>query len=177
MNFPSVRLLFQRVSATCARCHLHSSTACGPAGACGASLIARPLKREFYTLSAWEDRDALYAYAQTEPHRGIMTSLRPTMRTSTFTFWEVNAVQFPITWAEAERRLTEQARNEAAGSGAVDYKPPPRISGIVLRLSTATQPLAAPTSPPHSAFSVPRSGRDLPPTRPPRSSLTNILRW
>ncbi|MDO0939183.1 DUF3291 domain-containing protein [Streptomyces sp. DG2A-72] len=87
-------------------------------GAYGASLIARPLKRVFCTLSAWEDRDALYTYARTEPHRGIMTSLRPTMRTSTFTFWEVDAGQLPLTWAEAEQRLTEQARNDAAGSGA-----------------------------------------------------------
>lgn len=78
-----------------------------------------------------------------------------------------------------------------------------RISGIVLRLSTATQPLAVSpvnTRPGGGArahlsddllelacayadFSrsrpslCPRSGRDLPPTRPPRSPLTNILRW
>ncbi len=84
-------------------------------GAYGASLIAQPARRVFYTLSAWQDRDALYAYARAEPHRGIMTSLRPTMRTSTFTFWEVDTTGLPITWDDARRRLAEQARTDAVG--------------------------------------------------------------
>ncbi|MGW3555431.1 DUF3291 domain-containing protein [Streptomyces griseoincarnatus] len=84
-------------------------------GAYGASLIAQPARRVFYTLSAWQDRDALYAYARTEPHRGIMTSLRSTMRTSTFTFWEVDTSGLPIAWDDARRRLAEQARTDAVG--------------------------------------------------------------
>lgn len=87
-------------------------------GAYGASLIARPLARVFYTLSAWEDRDALYAYARTEPHRSIMTSLGSVMRVSTFTFWETETNQLPITWDEARRRLEQQTRNDAAGGTA-----------------------------------------------------------
>ncbi|MFF0062929.1 DUF3291 domain-containing protein [Streptomyces sp. NPDC005279] len=81
-------------------------------GAFGASLVARPTKRVFLTLSAWESRDALYAYARTEPHRGIMTGLRATMRDSTFTFWDVPVEQLPIGWDEAERRIAEQARTD-----------------------------------------------------------------
>lgn len=81
-------------------------------GAFGASLIAQPAKRVFFTLSAWESRDALYAYARTEPHRGIMTGLRATMRDSTFTFWEVPVEQLPIGWDEAKRRIAEQARTD-----------------------------------------------------------------
>ncbi|MPY61155.1 DUF3291 domain-containing protein [Streptomyces spongiae] len=84
-------------------------------GAYGASLVAEPLKRVFYTLSAWEDRDALYTYARTEPHRGIMTSLRSTMSASTFTFWEVETSGLPITWDDARRRLKEQALTDSAG--------------------------------------------------------------
>ncbi|WP_210594163.1 DUF3291 domain-containing protein [Streptomyces sp. GESEQ-35] len=87
-------------------------------GAYGASLVAQPFKRVFYTLSAWEDRDALYAYARTEPHRGIMTSLRPTMSASTFTFWEADTGRLPITWDDARQRLTEQARTDATGGTA-----------------------------------------------------------
>ncbi|MFJ8545799.1 DUF3291 domain-containing protein [Streptomyces sp. NPDC093586] len=84
-------------------------------GAYGASLVARPFERVFCTLSAWEDRDALYAYARTEPHRGIMASARSTMRDSTFTFWEADTGRLPISWDDAMRRLAEQARGDAAG--------------------------------------------------------------
>ncbi|MEV6175422.1 DUF3291 domain-containing protein [Streptomyces sp. NPDC051954] len=87
-------------------------------GAYGASLVAQPLKRVFYTLSAWEDRDALYAYARTEPHRGIMTSLRPTMSASTFTFWQADTEHLPITWHDAKQRLTDQTRIDTADGTA-----------------------------------------------------------
>ncbi|MEE1755468.1 DUF3291 domain-containing protein [Streptomyces sp. SP18CS02] len=83
-------------------------------GALGASLEARPLKRTFYTLSAWQDREALYAYARAEPHRGIMTGLRRTMCGSAFTFWEVPVSDLPIGWDEAKRRLAEQAAEQGA---------------------------------------------------------------
>ncbi|MFD4035212.1 DUF3291 domain-containing protein [Streptomyces sp. NPDC058637] len=86
-------------------------------GAYGASLIAQPARRVFLTLSAWESRDAVYAYARTEPHRTVMTELRPTMRSSTFTFWEVPVGDLPITWEEAKRRIEEQRRTDAAGPG------------------------------------------------------------
>ncbi|MGC5345800.1 DUF3291 domain-containing protein [Streptomyces sp. DT171] len=83
-------------------------------GAYGASLIAQPFKRVFYTLSAWEDRDALYAYARTDPHRGVVSDVRSTMKASTFTFWEVSVEELPITWADAKRRIADQAVAERA---------------------------------------------------------------
>ncbi|WP_405012849.1 DUF3291 domain-containing protein [Kitasatospora sp. NBC_01539] len=85
-------------------------------GALGASLIAEPTKRTFWTLSAWEAREALYTYAKTEPHYSIMTSLRSTMRDSTFTFWEVPVEQLPILWPDARRRLAEQRQADAAAA-------------------------------------------------------------
>ncbi|MFJ8739795.1 DUF3291 domain-containing protein [Embleya sp. NPDC127516] len=86
-------------------------------GAVGASLIAQPLKRVFFTLSAWESREALDTFVRTEPHRGIMGTLRPTMRTSTFTFWEVPVEDLPIAWPVAREHLAEQERRN--GTGAV----------------------------------------------------------
>ncbi|MFI6316638.1 DUF3291 domain-containing protein [Nonomuraea sp. NPDC050556] len=77
-------------------------------GAFGASLVARPFKRTFQTLSAWESREHLMAFVNTEPHRAIMKAMRPTMSDSAFVFWNVSATDLPITWAEAERRLDEQ---------------------------------------------------------------------
>jgi hypothetical protein len=85
----------------------------GAPGAYGASLIAQPQKRTFWTLSAWEDKDALYTYARTEPHKSIMIGLRPTMKDSVFTFWEAPAADLPIDWADARRRLAEQSRTGA----------------------------------------------------------------
>jgi quinol monooxygenase YgiN len=85
-------------------------------GCLGASLIAQPLRRVFYTLSAWQDRDALYAFAAAQPHRGIMASLRPTMRSATFTFWDVPTGQLPLSWDDARRRLSEQARADVAST-------------------------------------------------------------
>ncbi|MFF4764736.1 DUF3291 domain-containing protein [Streptomyces sp. NPDC001292] len=85
----------------------------GAQGALGASLIADPLRRTFWTLSAWESREQLYAYAQAEPHHTIVKGLRSTMRQSVFTFWEVPVGELPITWADAKRRIAEQQAAEA----------------------------------------------------------------
>jgi hypothetical protein len=46
-----------------------------------------------------------------------MASLRPTMRTAAFTFWDVPARQLPPTWDNAHRRLAEQARADRASTG------------------------------------------------------------
>ncbi|MFJ5048786.1 DUF3291 domain-containing protein [Streptomyces sp. NPDC098077] len=86
-------------------------------GALGASLEAQLLKGVFYTLSAWENKDALYAYARTEPHKSVMTGLRSVMSASTFAFWEVPVSQLPITWEDAKRRIEAQEREDAAQGG------------------------------------------------------------
>ncbi|MFZ3472250.1 DUF3291 domain-containing protein [Streptomyces sp. 4.24] len=77
-------------------------------GAHGAALRARILRRTFLTLSAWEDRDALYRFAGSEPHRSGSRKAAAYMKESAFTFWTVPAGELPISWAEAERRLAEQ---------------------------------------------------------------------
>ncbi|CAL9646207.1 hypothetical protein SUDANB120_06482 (plasmid) [Streptomyces sp. enrichment culture] len=82
-------------------------------GAVEASLIAEPLKRTFWTLSAWESREAIHGYARAEPHRGIMRELRSTMRTSVFTFWELPAGELPLDWDDARARLAAQLRADA----------------------------------------------------------------
>ncbi|WP_105968931.1 DUF3291 domain-containing protein [Streptomyces geranii] len=84
-------------------------------GAYGASLIAQPLKRTFWTLSAWEDKQALYTYARTEPHKSVMAGLRSTMDRSVFTFWETPSAGLPIDWSDARERLAAQERADADG--------------------------------------------------------------
>jgi heme-degrading monooxygenase HmoA len=76
-------------------------------GVLGVSLRAEPLRRRYWTLSAWTDEAALRAYARTDPHRTVMRRVRPWAKTATFRFWTVPAEELaaPRLWAEAERRI------------------------------------------------------------------------
>lgn len=76
-------------------------------GAYGISLVARPLRREFWTLSAWRDQAALHAMVRTEPHRGVMKRHRAAMAETTFRFWTVPAGDLPVNWDDALRRLAK----------------------------------------------------------------------
>ncbi len=73
------------------------------AGALGISLVARPLRREFLTLSAWRDRAALDAMVRTEPHRSVMGRYRRAMTDSAFVFYAPQS--YPPTWTEAQDQL------------------------------------------------------------------------
>jgi hypothetical protein len=84
-------------------------------GAFGVSLIARPLHREFFTLSAWRDRAAVNALVRAEPHVGAMRRHRAAMAESTFVFWEVPGAALPVPWTEARRRLDAEARVSRTG--------------------------------------------------------------
>jgi hypothetical protein len=76
-------------------------------GAYGVSLEAHPLRREFFTLSAWRDDAAVRALVAAEPHRSAMRKYRPAMAEAAFRFWSAEAGSLPPTWAEAKRRLAE----------------------------------------------------------------------
>ncbi|MDX1892192.1 hypothetical protein [Mycolicibacterium sp. 050158] len=78
-------------------------------GAVGVSLIARPTQRTFYTLSAWQDRDALDAAVGRRPHVETMTRFGPRMAGSRFASWTAPAsTGVPPTWAEAYDRLRHE---------------------------------------------------------------------
>lgn len=74
-------------------------------GALGVSLIARPARRTFWTLSAWQDQAALSAAVGRQPHQEIMTRFRPRMASSSFVTWTAPATALPIRWDDALRRL------------------------------------------------------------------------
>jgi heme-degrading monooxygenase HmoA len=75
-------------------------------GALGVSLVAHPLQREFFTLSAWRDRAAVDALVRAEPHRSVMGRYRAVMADAAFRFWEVPPDALPPNWDDARRRLT-----------------------------------------------------------------------
>ncbi|MFD0313964.1 DUF3291 domain-containing protein [Streptomyces flavalbus] len=81
-------------------------------GSVGVSLRAEPLKRTFWTLSAWRDQRALDAFARTDPHAVSVRRLRPGMKGALFVFWTTGRDQLPVSWDEARRRLAEQAGRE-----------------------------------------------------------------
>lgn len=77
-------------------------------GAHGVALRARVFSRTFLTLSAWEDRDALYRFARSEPHRSSSRAASAYMKESVFTYWTVRPASSPHL-GRAERRLAEQS--------------------------------------------------------------------
>ena len=82
---------------------------CATDGALGVSLVARPLRREFLTLSPWRDGAALRAPVGAEPHAGAMRRNRPAMAESVLTTWEAPTSDLPVPWAEAQRRISAAA--------------------------------------------------------------------
>ena len=74
-------------------------------GLVGYSLLARPLAKRFWTLSAWENKDALRAFVQHPPHVRIMTALTPYMDKTKFVRWGVKGSDLPLDWDDALRRL------------------------------------------------------------------------
>ncbi|MFJ6696095.1 DUF3291 domain-containing protein [Streptomyces sp. NPDC091272] len=77
-------------------------------GAHGVTLRARPLRRTFWTLSAWESAEALHRFAAGDPHRSTARALKGLMKDSAFTYWSVAADTLPLTWDDALVRLDKK---------------------------------------------------------------------
>lgn len=75
-------------------------------GAYGASLTARPLRRTFWTLSAWESPEALRTFARSGAHAPTSRRLASQMRDARFVTWTAKSEDLPLDWTEAFRRLT-----------------------------------------------------------------------
>lgn len=74
-------------------------------GLLGYSLLARPLSKRFWTLSAWQNEAALRAFVQHPPHVRIMTALASHMDKTKFVRWTVKGSDLPLRWNDALRRL------------------------------------------------------------------------
>ncbi|MBA4861359.1 DUF3291 domain-containing protein [Streptomyces sp. PSKA54] len=74
-------------------------------GAYGASLKASPLRRTFWTLSAWESPEALRRFARSGPHGPAVRGLRPLMHDAKFVTWSATTDELPLDWADALKRL------------------------------------------------------------------------
>jgi quinol monooxygenase YgiN len=75
-------------------------------GMLGYSVLARPLSKRFWTLSAWKDDGALRAFVQHPPHLRIMTALTPHVDETKFVQWTVKGSEMPLLWDDALRRFS-----------------------------------------------------------------------
>jgi hypothetical protein len=58
-------------------------------GVVGFSLLARPMRKQYATLSIWVDEAALGAFADASPHRELMADLSPEMGPTQFVRWTI----------------------------------------------------------------------------------------
>lgn len=75
-------------------------------GLIGYSLHAQPLRRQFWTLSVWEDQQSLMNFVRQVPHGKIMQSLAPHMAKTRFVQWKVSAEDIPLSWNEAKAHMS-----------------------------------------------------------------------
>jgi Domain of unknown function (DUF3291) len=82
----------------------------GSRGAIGVTLRARPLARTFWTLSAWQDDQALREFVMKRPHLDAMKEMEPYMNPARFLRWRVTGNELPLRWADAVRRFKQGAQ-------------------------------------------------------------------
>ena len=74
-------------------------------GLIGYTLRAKPLARNYWTLSVWKDEAALRTFMRTAPHADLMHSLRPGMGPTKFVTWTISQADGRPDWPAALRRL------------------------------------------------------------------------
>lgn len=84
----------------------------GSRGIVGYALRAKILSKMFWTLSMWEDSDALMDFVRTRPHLDIMGSMKGEMGPTRFVQWKVSGSGGPPTWEEGLRRLASRVTEE-----------------------------------------------------------------
>ncbi len=79
----------------------------GTEGVVGFSLLARPIKKQYATLSVWVDDPSLAAFAATNPHRQLMSGLSPEMGPTKFVRWTIKGSDGRPSWDDALSRLAD----------------------------------------------------------------------
>ena len=74
-----------------------------------ASLGVNLFKRDFYTLSAWENAESLKRFVHDADHLASLTQFKNDMRRkSIFVYYKVPGRDLPLTWADAIARQETQ---------------------------------------------------------------------
>jgi hypothetical protein len=74
-------------------------------GLIGYALDAQLAKRTFWTFSVWQKREDLDLFAAGDPHRRIITRLRPLMAATRFEFFPLPGAELPMTWEQMKAPL------------------------------------------------------------------------
>jgi heme-degrading monooxygenase HmoA len=74
-------------------------------GVVGYSMLARPLRKQYATLSVWVDEESLTGFARERPHSEVMTELSPQMLAPKFVRWRIKGRDGRPSWRDALRRL------------------------------------------------------------------------
>jgi heme-degrading monooxygenase HmoA len=75
-------------------------------GVIGFSLLARPLRKQYATLSVWTGEDALAKFAGADPHHDLMRKLTPEMGSTKFVRWTIRGAEGQPSWDDALQRLS-----------------------------------------------------------------------
>jgi hypothetical protein len=76
-------------------------------GMIGYAIRARPLRKDFWTLSAWQDDRSLTDFTTGIPHAEVMRVLAPHIGQTKFIRWKVPGSALPLNWDEALRRQSQ----------------------------------------------------------------------
>jgi quinol monooxygenase YgiN len=76
----------------------------GTEGLVGYSLLARPLRSRYWTLSVWRDRAALDDFVRRPPHRDAMAELPRALQGFRTTVWSASGGAVPPSWDDALAR-------------------------------------------------------------------------
>jgi hypothetical protein len=74
----------------------------------GYSMDANLVGKEFWTLSVWEDAEALRRFVQQTPHDKVMEDLLPDMGQTAFVRWKAKGASVPPDWVAAKERIRER---------------------------------------------------------------------
>jgi len=70
-------------------------------GLVGFAMMARPLRRQFWTLSVWDNDGALQAFVDAGSHAVTMRAMTPHVGATRFIRWKVRGVDLPPSWDDA----------------------------------------------------------------------------
>lgn len=96
----------------------------------GFSLLARPLRKQYATLSIWDGDEALNAFAEATPHAELVHHLAAEMAPSTVVRWTIEGSHPRPNWSDALERLRRTQPRDAA------HRATPPVSRALDRVET-----------------------------------------